>query len=120
MATSHSTADVATDAQLDAVFSALADPTRRRLLSRLSMGGASISELAEPFAMTLPAVSKHVRVLERAGLVQRQRNGRVHDCRFDGRPLGDAAAFIREYSAFWEDNLDQLAAYLEGKGDAPD
>ncbi len=99
--------------QLDAVFSALGDPTRRRLLTRLSGGPASITELAEPFAMTLPAVSKHLRVLERAGLLRRERDGAYHRCRLDARPLQTAATFLARYRPFWEGTLDELARYVE-------
>jgi DNA-binding transcriptional ArsR family regulator len=101
------------DERLDAVFSALADPTRRKILLRLSRGEASISELAEPFAMTLPAVSKHLRVLERAGLVKRERDGWYHRCRLEARPLGDAASFLERWRPFWDQTLDQLARHVE-------
>jgi DNA-binding transcriptional ArsR family regulator len=101
------------DDRLDAVFSALADPTRRRILVRLSSGEASITELAEPFDMTLPAVSKHLRVLERAGLVRRERDGWYHRCHLEARPLGDAASFLERWRPFWEQTLDQLARHVE-------
>src|SRR5436309_13961498 len=101
------------DARLDAVFSALADPTRRRLLGRLSRGTASIGELAAPFSMTLPAVSKHLRVLERAGLVRRAREGWYHRCRLETRPLESAMTFLARYRPFWESTLDELARYVE-------
>jgi DNA-binding transcriptional ArsR family regulator len=104
---------LARDAQLDAVFSALGDPTRRRLLARLAKGPASITELSEPFAMTLPAVSKHLRVLEGAGLVRRERDGAYHRCHLDARPLEDAASFLARYRPFWESTLDELARYVE-------
>ena len=104
---------LARDEQLDAVFSALGDPTRRRLLTRLSAGPASITELAEPFAMTLPAVSKHLRVLERAGLLRRERDGAYHRCCLDARPLETAATFLARYRPFWEGTLDALASYVE-------
>src|SRR5579864_7753031 len=94
--------------RLDAVFSALADPTRRRILVRLSRGEASITELAEPFEMTLPAVSKHLRVLERAGLVSRERDGWYHRCHLEARPLSHAAAFLERWRPFWEQTLEQL------------
>jgi DNA-binding transcriptional ArsR family regulator len=102
--------------RLDAVFSALADPTRRRILVRLARGEASITELAEPFAMTLPAVSKHLRVLERAGLVRRERDGWYHRCRLEARPLRDAATFVERWRPYWEQTLDQLAQHLERGG----
>jgi DNA-binding transcriptional ArsR family regulator len=101
------------DHQLDAVFSALGDPTRRRILTRLASGPASITELAEPFAMTLPAVSKHLRVLERAGLLRREREGWYHRCYLEARPLESAASFLVRYQPFWERTLDELARYVE-------
>jgi DNA-binding transcriptional ArsR family regulator len=103
----------ANDERLDAVFSALGDPTRRRILTRLARGPASITELAEPFAMTLPAVSKHLRVLERAGLLRREREGWYHRCYLEPRPLETAASFLARYRPFWERTLDELARYVE-------
>jgi DNA-binding transcriptional ArsR family regulator len=105
---------IAQDARLDAVFSALADPTRRRIVAQLARGPATIGELAEPHAMTLPAVSKHVRVLERAGLLRREREGWYHRCSLDARPLEGAVSFITRYRPFWEDTLEQLARHVEG------
>ena len=102
-----------TDEQLDAVFSALGDPTRRRILTRLASGPASITELAKPFAMTLPAVSKHLRVLERAGLLRREREGWYHRCYLQANPLEGAASFLARYQPFWERTLDELARYIE-------
>ena len=108
------------DHKLDAVFSALADPTRRRIIVQLARGPSTISELAEPFAMTLPAVSKHLRVLERAGLLRRERDGWYHRCSLDARPLEPAIAFIVQYRTFWQDTLEELARHVEqpegGKG----
>jgi DNA-binding transcriptional ArsR family regulator len=101
------------DDRLDAVFSALADPTRRRMLVRLSRGEASITELAEPFAMTLPAVSKHLRVLEHAGLVRRRRDGWYHRCHLEARPLHEATSFLERWRPFWEQTLEQLARHVE-------
>ncbi len=101
------------DDRLDAVFSALADPTRRRILVRLSRGSASITELAEPFDMTLPAVSKHLRVLERARLVRRERDGWYHRCHLEGRPLGEAVSFLERWRPFWDKTLEQLAEHVE-------
>jgi DNA-binding transcriptional ArsR family regulator len=101
------------DARLDAVFAALADPTRRRIVAKLARGAATVGELAEPFEMSLPAVSKHLGVLERAGLVSREREGRFQRCRLDAAPLEPAAEFIARYRAFWEDTLARLAAYVE-------
>src|SRR5215472_17393214 len=101
------------DDRLDAVFSALADPTRRRMLVRLARGEASITELAEPFQMTLPAVSKHLRVLERAGLVRRERDGWYHRCRLQAVPLGEAVTFLERWRPFWDQTLEQLAQHVE-------
>jgi DNA-binding transcriptional ArsR family regulator len=103
----------AQDSKLDAVFAALADPTRRRIVAQLARGSATITELATPFSMTLPAVSKHLRVLERAGLLHRERDGWYHRCSLDARPLEDAVAFIARYRSFWEDTLEQLARHVE-------
>ena len=99
--------------RLDAVFGALADTTRRRIVSKLARGPIAVSELAEPFAMSLAAVSKHLSVLERAGLVRRQRDGRFQRCHFTPRPLEEAGEFVDRYRTFWEDTLDQLARYVE-------
>ena len=101
------------DDRLDAVFAALADPTRRAILSRLSEGEARVGELAEPFAMSRPAISKHLDVLERAGLVHRIPDGRVNRCVLDGEPLGAASEWVDRYREFWEGRLDSLARYLE-------
>ncbi len=101
------------DDRLDAIFSALGDRTRRALLARLAAGPARVTELAEPFEMSLPAVSKHVRVLERAGLVSRSIDGRVHECALDAAPLEDADAWLSYYRRFWGDQLASLAAFVE-------
>ncbi len=98
---------------LNEIFGALADPTRRAILARLALGETSVGELAEPFEMSLPAVSKHLNVLEAAGLVQREKQGRLRRCQLDGRPLEAAAGWIEEYRHFWEAQLDSLARYLE-------
>ena len=98
---------------LSEVFGALADPTRRAILARLALGEITVGELAEPFEMSLPAVSKHLNVLEAAGLVQREKQGRLRRCQLDGRPLEAAAGWIEEYRRFWEAQLDSLARYLE-------
>jgi DNA-binding transcriptional ArsR family regulator len=103
------------DAGLDLVFSALGDTTRRGLIERLANGPATITELAEPFAMTLPAVSKHLRVLERAGLLRRERDGWYHYCHLETRPLEGAVAFLAKYQLFWESTLDALALYAEAR-----
>jgi DNA-binding transcriptional ArsR family regulator len=106
--------NAARDERLDAVFCALGDTTRRRILVRLARGAASISELAEPFEMTLPAVSKHVRVLERAGLVRRERDGWYHRCHLETKPIEGALAFLARYRPFWEDTLDALEQHVAG------
>ncbi len=98
---------------LSEIFGALADPTRRAILARLALGETSVGELAEPFEMSLPAVSKHLGVLETAGLIQREKLGRVRRCQLDGRPLEAAATWIEPYRHFWEARLDSLARYLE-------
>lgn len=100
-------------ANLDATFSALADPTRRAIVARLARGECSVTALAEPFDVSLPAISKHLRVLERAGLLARRREGRVHRCRLVTRPLKDAEEWIVRYRQFWEERLEALAQYLE-------
>jgi DNA-binding transcriptional ArsR family regulator len=102
---------------LDATFGALADPTRRAILARLARGEAMVTKLAEPFAMSLPAVSKHLRVLESAGLLQREIDGRVHRCRLAAEPMKDAAGWIEQYRTFWETQFDALAIYLEATAD---
>jgi DNA-binding transcriptional ArsR family regulator len=102
------------DAPLDSTFAALSDSTRRGILARLArQGETSVSELAAPYKMSLPAVSKHLRVLENAGLVARQKDGRVHRCRLRAEPMKSAAAWIEHYRQFWEIQLDSLARYLE-------
>lgn len=101
------------DRGLDRVFRALADPTRRAILHRLSRGEATVGDLAEPFEISRPAISKHLDVLERAGLVHRVPDGRVNRCRFDGAPLREASEWVERYRRYWEDRLDSLARYLE-------
>src|SRR5579864_971086 len=98
---------------LSTTFGALADPTRRAILARLATGEASVTELAEPFAMSLPAVSKHLKVLERAGLISRGREAQWRPCRLRAEPLRDVAAWADSYREFWEDSFDRLAEYLE-------
>ncbi len=100
--------------RLDQVFHALSDRTRRSLLARLARGPAMVSELAKPFAMSLPAVSKHVRVLEAARLVVREVDGRVHHCSLAAGPLRDAERWLDDYRSFWEHTLDALGRYAEG------
>ena len=104
-----------TDDRLDHLFGALADRTRRKMVARLSRAPATIGELAKPFEMSLPAVSKHVRVLERAGLVHRTVDGRIHRCRLERARLKDANAWIERYTTFWDETLDALAAFVEDK-----
>ncbi len=98
---------------LDATFGALADPTRRSILERLIAGEASVTSLAEPFDMSLPAVSKHLRVLEKAGLLTQEKDGRVRRCRMDAGPMKEASVWVGRYRIFWEEQLDSLADYIE-------
>jgi DNA-binding transcriptional ArsR family regulator len=98
--------------RLSATFSALADPTRRAILARLALGETSVTELAAPFAMSLPAVSKHLKVLERAGLVARGREAQWRPCRIQGGPLKDAVDWLEHYRRFWDDSFDRLGDYL--------
>src|SRR5258708_34127436 len=98
---------------LNRTFAALADPTRRRILAHLARGDKGITHLARPHEMSWPAVSKHLRVLEKAGLLRRRRYGRVHEMQLDAKPLKQAAQWVEEYRKFWEGSLDRLAAYLE-------
>jgi DNA-binding transcriptional ArsR family regulator len=97
---------------LDETFAALADPTRRQILVALVEGDRSVSELAEPFDMSLPAVSKHLGVLERAGLITREREGRVRRCHLEREPLADAMRWIADYGRFWEASFDSLERLL--------
>jgi len=98
---------------LNRTFAALADPTRRRILAHLARGAKCVTHLARPHPMSLPAVSKHLRVLEKAGLLRRRRYGRVHEIKLEARPLKQAAQWVEEYRKFWEGSLDRLAEYLE-------
>src|SRR5437660_11310647 len=100
-------------AALNQTFAALADPTRRRILAQLAQGDRCVTRLARPYAMSLPAISKHLRVLEKAGLLRRRRYGRVHEMQLEAKPLIAAAQWVEEYRKFWEGSLDRLAAYLE-------
>src|SRR5207248_9936838 len=104
--------------QSNRTFAALADPTRRRILAHLARGDQRVTHLARPHAMSLPAVSKHLRVLEKAGLLRRRRYGRVHEMQLDAKPLRQAAKWVEEYRKFWEDSLDRLAVYLEKTNNA--
>ena len=99
--------------RLSLSLSALADPTRRAILARLSLGETSVSELAEPFDMSLPAVSKHLKVLERAGLIARGRAAQWRPCRIDAVPLREVADWVEQYRRFWEQRLDRLDEYLQ-------
>jgi len=97
---------------LDRTFGALADPTRRRILAQLAKGGECVTDLARPHAMSLAAVSKHLIVLEKAGLVKRRRQGRVHSLTLEAKPMQEAQAWINRYREFWEGNLDRFEDYL--------
>jgi DNA-binding transcriptional ArsR family regulator len=105
--------------RLSNTFAALADPTRRAILARLALGETSVTALAEPFAMSLPAVSKHLKVLERAGLVSRGRAAQWRPCSLDAGPMKDAAGWLDHYRRFWDDSFDRLGDYLQQlrKGD---
>ena len=102
---------MSTDA-LSSTFAALADPTRRAILARLASGAASVTEIAEPFHMSLPAVSKHLKVLERAGLIARAREAQWRPCRLEAGPLRDVANWLEVYREHWEQSFDRLEAYL--------
>ena len=109
--------------QLDRTFAALADPTRRAILARLRGGEASVTELAEPFEMTLPAVSKHLKVLERAGLIARGRQRQWRPARLEAGPLQEVAEWTERYRRFWEESYDRLDEYLvelQGRGEEKD
>ena len=98
---------------LDRTFAALADPTRRSILDSLTQGDRCVTDLAKPHRMSLPAISKHLRVLEKAGLVRRQRRGRVHRLALEAKPMQEAQQWIEEYRRFWEQSLDRLDSYLK-------
>lgn len=97
---------------LDATFSALADPTRRAILARLAKGETSVSELAEPFDISLPAISRHLKVLEQAGLISRGRDAQWRPCRLEAAPLADVAGWVERYRRFWDKSFDRMDAYL--------
>jgi DNA-binding transcriptional ArsR family regulator len=99
--------------RLSATFAALSDPTRRAILARLASGETSVTELAQPFAMSLPAISKHLKVLERAGLIVRGREAQWRPCRLEAGPLKDAADWLERYRRFWEESFARLEDYLE-------
>ena len=98
--------------QLSTTFAALADPTRRAILARLTSGAASVTELAEPFDMSLPAISKHLKVLERAGLIARTCEAQWRPCQLDAGPLKDVSDWVERYRGFWEQSFDRLDEYL--------
>ena len=99
--------------QLSLTFAALADPTRRAILARLASGEASVTELAEPFALSLPGFSKHLKVLQRAGLIEQGRQAQWRPCRLQAEPLKDLAVWLERYRRFWDESFEQLDAYLE-------
>lgn len=99
--------------RLSDTFQALADPTRRAILARLALGRASVTEIAEPFQMSGPAVSKHLRVLERAGLIERGREAQWRPCRLTAGPLEDATKWLEDYRRFWDESFDKLSGYLK-------
>ena len=105
------------DSELDSIFHALADTTRRGILARLAHGNAVVTELAEPFDMSLPAISKHLGVLEKAGLIQRHKDGRIRRCELNAGPLESAAEWIKFYRQFWEARFDSLENYLNENKD---
>lgn len=98
--------------QLDLIFTALADPTRRAILARLAQGEAAVTELAQPFEMSLPAISKHLKVLERAGLITRGRDAQWRPCQLNPEPLKDVDQWLTQYRQFWDQRLDRLDDYL--------
>ena len=99
--------------RLSTTLSTLADPTRRAILARLALGEASVTELAEPFTMSLPAISKHLKVLENAGLITRGREAQWRPCRIEGDPLREVAAWLETYRQFWDEKFDHLDGYLQ-------
>ncbi|HEY8084391.1 MAG TPA: metalloregulator ArsR/SmtB family transcription factor [Methylophilaceae bacterium] len=103
---------MATD-RLSSTFAALADPTRRAILARLALGETSVTELAQPFEMSLPAVTKHLKVLEHAGLISRSKEAQWRPCKLEAKPMQAATDWLGEYRKFWEQRLDQLDAYLQ-------
>jgi DNA-binding transcriptional ArsR family regulator len=104
---------------LDTTFAALSDPTRRAILARLTFGEATVSELAEPFEISLPAVSRHLKVLEHAGLIERARHAQWRPCRLDAAPLKEVADWLEGYRRFWEESFDRLDEYLSALQAAP-
>jgi DNA-binding transcriptional ArsR family regulator len=118
MLSSVKTGKATREQHLDLVFRALGDQTRRRLLSRLTEGPAMVTELAKPFDMSLPAVGKHLRVLENAGLIKRTINGRVHRCALDASPLRNVGEWLKHYRRFWGETLDALSDYMQRDSDS--
>jgi DNA-binding transcriptional ArsR family regulator len=106
---------ISAEDRLDRLFHALSDRTRRALLRRLEAGPAMVTELAEPFRMSLPAVSKHLRVLEAAALIERRVDGRIHHCSLNAAPMGEAERWLKRYRVFWTDRLAALTRYVEGE-----
>lgn len=104
---------MSTSTDLDATFQALSDPTRRAILARLAVGEASVMELAEPFAMSQPAISKHLKVLEKAGLISRGRDAQRRPCRLEAAPLAEATGWLVDYRKFWEGQFDKLDRMLD-------
>lgn len=105
---------------LDATFSALADPTRRAILARLAMGETSVAELAAPFSISAPAITKHLKVLEKAGLISRSRQAQWRPCRLEAAPLQEVSDFVEQYRQFWEQSFDRLDTYLQTLQASPD
>jgi DNA-binding transcriptional ArsR family regulator len=105
-----------TPEQLSTTFAALADPTRRAILARLAQGDATVNQLAEPFPITIQAVSKHLKVLERAGLIARARSAQLRPSRLQGEALREAAEWLSDYRGFWEETFDRLGEHLEDDG----
>lgn len=106
--------------QLSSTFAAIADPTRRAILVRLSKGEAAVKDLTKPFNMTPPAITKHLKVLEKAGLIERSRDGQLRPCKLRAKPLKEAASWIERYRTFWEESLDRLDDYLKELQSEPD
>lgn len=106
--------------QLSSTFAAIADPTRRAILVRLSKGEAAVKDLTKPFNMTPPAITKHLKVLEKAGLIERSRDGQLRPCKLRAKPLQEAASWIERYRTFWEESLDRLDDYLKELQSEPD
>jgi DNA-binding transcriptional ArsR family regulator len=102
-----------TSVSLDKTFAALADPTRRAIITRLAKGSATVNEIAAPYDISLPAISKHLKVLEKAGLLNRRKEGRIYHCSLNADPLKGASSWLDFYQQFWEDQLDALAEFIE-------